>query len=171
MSNSDERRLLGTLTSHDGRSVVRMEDRFDTDIDDTWSAMTDPKRLARWLGEVEGDLQVGGTYRFHFTASGAEGTGRVEECEPPHRFLLHHGIERQDQHVIEATLTADGDQTVVVIEERGMPLSHLAAYGAGIQIHVEDLGAHLAGRELDGDSDARWSELEPLYRPLADQVR
>src|SRR3984957_17271575 len=76
-------RILGTLRSADGKGVVRMEDRFDTDIDDLWSALIDPARLARWLGTVEGDLQVGGEYRYHFFASGSEGTGRVEECEPP----------------------------------------------------------------------------------------
>jgi hypothetical protein len=28
-----------------------------------------------------------------------------------------------------------------------MPLDHLAGYGSGWQVHVEDLAAHLAGRE------------------------
>ena len=37
-------RLLGTLRSADGKGVVRMEDRYDTDIDDLWSAITDPAR-------------------------------------------------------------------------------------------------------------------------------
>ena len=52
-------RILGSLGSADGKGVVRMEDRFDTDIDDVWSALTDPSRLARWYGEVEGDLRLG----------------------------------------------------------------------------------------------------------------
>jgi hypothetical protein len=66
--------------------------------------------------------------------------------------------------VIEVTLTADGDETVLVLEERGMPLDLLTAYGAGIQIHVEDLAAYLAGRDRV-DAQARWTELEPLYAP------
>jgi uncharacterized protein YndB with AHSA1/START domain len=70
-------RILGSLRSADGKGVVRMEDRFDTDIDDVWSALTDPLRLARWIGAVEGDLRLGGEYRFRFFASGSEGTGRV----------------------------------------------------------------------------------------------
>jgi len=45
----------------------------------------------------------------------------------------------------------------------------LAAYGAGIQVHVEDLAAHVAGRERC-DSDARWDELEPAYEDLAAKV-
>src|SRR5512132_230761 len=81
-------RILGSLRSADGKGIVRMEDRYDTDIDDLWSALTDPGRLARWIGEVEGDLRLGGDFRAHFFASGWEGTGRVEACEPPQRLLL-----------------------------------------------------------------------------------
>ena len=53
--------------AHSGwQGAVRMEDRFDTDIDDLWSALTDPSRLARWLGEFEGDLRLGGEFRARF---------------------------------------------------------------------------------------------------------
>ena len=158
-------RLLGTLSAEDGKGVVRMQDRFDTDIDDTWSALTDPERLARWLGTIEGDLRVGGEYRYLFAASGAEGIGRIETCEPPRRLRVNQTAEQAEAHIIDVTLTADGDQTILVLEERGMPAHLLAAYGAGIQVHVEDLGAHLAGRDRC-DAEARWGELEPLYEEL-----
>jgi hypothetical protein len=39
-------RILSSLRSPDGKGVVRMQDRYDTDIDDLWSALTDPRRLA-----------------------------------------------------------------------------------------------------------------------------
>jgi uncharacterized protein YndB with AHSA1/START domain len=163
-------RILGSLRTADGKGVVRIEDRFDTDIDDLWSALTDPRRLARWMGEVEGDLRLGGEFRARFFASGWEGTGRVEACEPPRRLLLLTMQPSQPgEHVIEVTLAADGDQTILVWEERGMPLDQLAAYGAGIQVHVEDLAAHLAGRERC-DAGVRWGELIPAYRDLAANV-
>jgi hypothetical protein len=50
-----------------------------------------------------------------------------------------------------------------------MPLDQLAAYGAGVQVHVEDLAAHLAGRER-GDAAERWGELLPAYQVLAPSV-
>ncbi len=159
-------RTLGTLRAADGKGVVRLEDRFDTDIHDLWSALTDPGRLARWLGEVEGDLRQGGEFRAHYFASGWEGTCHVELCEPPQRLLLLTSSPDEPDGVIEATLTADGDHTILVIEDRGLPLDQIAAYGAGDQVHVEDLAAYLAGCE-PCDARARWQELQPAYRQLA----
>ena len=169
-------RILGSLRSADGKGVVRMEDRFDTDINDLWSAITDPGRLARWWGGVEGDLRPGGEFRVYIEANDIESTGRVEACEPPRRLLVTtretdesyrkgQGVPPFDAS-LEATLTADGDQTILVVEERGMPVDQLAGYGAGIQVHVEDLAAHLVGHDRC-DAQSRWSELVPAYRDLA----
>ena len=41
-------RLLGTLGTAAGKGVVRVQDRFDADIETVWSALTDPSRLASW---------------------------------------------------------------------------------------------------------------------------
>ena len=91
----------------------------------------------------------------------------MEACEPPRRLLVRTVDKRtSDEQFIEATLTADGDGTIFVWEERGMPLRLLAPYGAGIQAQVEDLGAYLAGRE-GSDFGTRWSELHPSYEELA----
>jgi uncharacterized protein YndB with AHSA1/START domain len=180
--NGDARpgtRILGSLRSADGAGVVRMEDRFDTDIDDMWSALTDPLRLARWYGQVEGDLRPGGEFRLHVESSDIHAAGRVEACEPPRRLLVTtretdesyrrgNGAPPFDE-VIEATLTADGGQTILVIEVRGVPLDKIAFYGAGWQIHAETLAAYLAGRER-GDSETRWNELVPPYQDLAANV-
>jgi uncharacterized protein YndB with AHSA1/START domain len=172
-------RILGSLRSADGVAVVRIEDRYDTDIDDLWEAITDPDRLARWHGQVEGDLRPGGEFRVYIEADDIESIGRVEACEPPRRLLVTRRETdesyRQGQGVppfdatLEATLTPDGDQTILVIEVQGMPLDKIAFYGAGWQIHAENLAALIAGRERD-DTEARWGELVPLYQDLAANV-
>src|SRR5690242_15744803 len=172
-------RILGSLRAADGVGVVRIEDRYDTAIDDLWSALTDPDRLARWYGQVEGDLRLGGEFRVYLAADDIESIGRVEACEPPQRLLVTsretdesyrkgQGVPPFDA-AIEATLTADGDQTILVIEVRGMPLDKIAFYGAGWQIHAENLAAYLAGRER-GDTEARWGELVPHYQNLAANI-
>ena len=159
-------RILGSLGSAGGKGVVRMEDRFDTDIDDLWSALTDPERLASWVGKITGDLRPGGEFHGSLT-SGWEGVSRVEECQAPWRLLLTMDLDAPGE--IEVMLTADGDQTNVVIEQREVSLDYLAAFGAGMQVHAEDLGAHLAGRDRC-DIKARWDELIPSYKDLASKI-
>jgi uncharacterized protein YndB with AHSA1/START domain len=168
-------RVLGSLRSADGTGVVRIEDRYDTEIDDLWTALTDPRRLARWYGEVDGDFQLGGQFNVHLEAAGIRAVGRVEVCEPPRRLqVVTRETDESAQlggalpfdQTIEATLTADGGQTILVIEIHGLPLGKVASYGAGWQIHAENLATYLAGRE-PGDTGARWAELVPPYQELA----
>jgi uncharacterized protein YndB with AHSA1/START domain len=160
---------LGSLHSVDGEGVVRMEDRLATGIDDLWGALTDPDRLAHWYGEVEGELSPGGEFRARIALGGPR-IGQVAACEPRQRLLLTmRDPEPQpgqpEQTVIEAQLSAEGAQTRLVWEERGMPVNLLPAYGAGIQIHVEHLADYINGRELR-NVEARWNELFPAYEAL-----
>jgi uncharacterized protein YndB with AHSA1/START domain len=178
-STNPATRILGSLRSADGKGVVRIEDHYDTDIDDLWSAITDPGRITRWYGRVEGELRPGGQFRLHVHDVDSDHAGRVEECEPPHRLRVTtretdesyqrgQGVPPYDE-ILEATLTADGDQTILVIEVRGMPLDAVAYYGAGWQIHAENLADCLAGRDR-GDTEARWGELVPPYQDLAASI-
>lgn len=164
-----ETSVLGSLHSDVGAGIVRMDDCFDTGIDDLWGALTNPDRLAHWFGEVEGELSPGGEFRVRIALAG-ERTGRVEACEPPQRLLLTMRDPdpqpgQPGQTVIEAQLIAEGAQTRLVWEERGMPVNLLPAYGAGIQIHVEHLADYISGRDLR-DVEARWNELLPAYEAL-----
>jgi uncharacterized protein YndB with AHSA1/START domain len=174
-------RVLGSLRSAGGAGVVRIEDRYDTDVDDLWSAVTEPERLARWWGRVEGDLRPGGAFRLFVESAGLHGTGRVEACEPPRRFRVTTRESDESwaagspdapppfDSVIDVALTPAGDQTILVIEVSGLPLDRIAAYGAGWQIHAENLAASLAGHER-GAGEARWAALVPAYRELAAHV-
>ena len=176
MTDTTHIRILGSLGSADGTGVVRIEDRYDTDIDDLWEALTDPGRVARWYGEVEGDLRAGGQFRTYNAANDIEAMGRVEACVPPRRLRLTsketdesyrrgQGVPPFDA-TIEATLTAEGDQTILVIEVGGMPLDKVAFYGAGWQIHAENLARYLDGKDA-ADAEPRWNQLVPLYQNLA----
>jgi uncharacterized protein YndB with AHSA1/START domain len=169
-------RVIGALSASDGKGVVRIEERYDTTIDDLWSAVVDPDRLARWYGRVEGDLRPGGVFRTHIDPADLDGTGRVEACEPPRRLLVTtretdeswqrgHGPAPFDQ-TVEATLTTDGDHTLLVIEIRGLPLDRVASFGAGWQIHAENLAVHVSGGE-PVEVGARWGALLADYQDLA----
>jgi uncharacterized protein YndB with AHSA1/START domain len=158
--------LVGTLRrTEDGKGAVRMDDLYDTDIDDLWSALTDPRRLARWIADVHGDLRLGGQIHARFT-SAWDGPGRIDVCEVPHRLVVTLSPGTSDETVIDATLASEGDKTRLVIEERGIPVDELAYHGAGWQAHAEDLTAHVHGREA-GDWHARWTTLTPTCQDLA----
>ena len=153
-STRGDTRPLGTVRRlEDGKGAVRMEVLCDTDIEDLWSALTEPHRLARWLAEVDGDLRPGGQIHARFT-SAWEGPGRIDTCQAPHRLAVTLAPDTDDQTVIEATLATEDDgtraRTRLVIEERGLPIDGLAYHGAGWQAHVEDLSAHLHGEFVRG---------------------
>ncbi len=160
--------VIGSLRLVDGKAVVRMEDRFATDAGDLWSALTDPGRLARWIAQVDGDLRVGGEIHAVFT-SGWEGPGRIEVCEPPSKLLLRMSPGEEDETEIEARVFPEGSMTRLVVEERGLPLGEAAAHGGGWQAHIEDLAAHIAGRQ-PSDWRARWAEVTPAYQDQQAQL-
>jgi uncharacterized protein YndB with AHSA1/START domain len=158
--------LLGRLYAENGHGALHMESRVAATVGDVWSAITDPELLNRWYGVVEGDLRPGGEYSARVHASGWEGTGRIETCEPSRRFVTRAAEPGGPEIRTEITLIADGDATLLVLERQGLPLKWIAAFGAGTQIHVEDLAACLAGGERC-DSDARMDELMAAYAQVA----
>jgi uncharacterized protein YndB with AHSA1/START domain len=168
---------IATMRALDGtRGVVRVEDVYDTDIGDLWQACTTPERLARWIARVEGDLRVGSTVRLVFTSSWA-GEARVEVCDAPHHLLLTTEPGTEDEGQMEAWLTVEGSATRLVVEERGLPRTHLPFHASGWQAHLEDLGRSL---ESDGpvhpegwspEAGApgwkrRWEELTPAFQEM-----
>jgi len=156
--------VLGSMRRLDEtRGAVRVEDVYDTDIADLWSAITEPHRLVRWIAAVEGDLKVGGIVQTRFTSTW-EGPGRIDICNAPNHLVVTMEPGTDDEAVIEAVLTAEGERTRLVVEERGLPLDVLYKHGAGWQAHVEDLGRYLAGGESTWM--ARWEELTPSYQSL-----
>jgi uncharacterized protein YndB with AHSA1/START domain len=168
-------KILGTMRALDEtRGAVRVEDVYDTDIDDLWAACTTPERLARWIAEVSGALHEGGMIHAVFTSTWS-GPARIEACDAPHHLLLTTEPGTADECQLEAWLTSVGSQTKLVVEERGLPVDSLHFYGAGWQAHLEDLGRSLAndGPAHDGGWSAeapapgwhaRWTQLTPAYR-------
>ena len=158
--------IVGSLRRlDDGKGAVRMEDLYDTDIADLWSALTDPRRLSRWVATVEGDLRPGGTVHALFT-SGWEGPGQIAICQAPDHLAVTMEPGTPDETVIEATLTTEQGRTRLVIEERGIPVDALFVHGAGWQAHVEDLAAYLSGAET-ADWATRVTELRSTYLDIA----
>jgi hypothetical protein len=50
--------------------------------DNVWSALTDPPRLARWYGEVEGDLRAGGEFGIRVLPADGKAPGGWKRASP-----------------------------------------------------------------------------------------
>lgn len=168
-------RIIGTVRAIDEtRGAVRVEDVYDTDIEDLWQACTDPERLARWIAVVTGEPAPGATVRAVFTSTWS-GSVRIDACEAPRHLLLTMEAGTEDESQVEAWLTAEEAGTRLVVEERGLPVGSLPYYGSGWQAHLEDLERSLASDgpvHEDGWSPERaaahwrrrWTELTPAYQ-------
>lgn len=156
-------RILGSLREQDGAGVVHVEDVYDTDIHDLWSAITEPDRLARWIATVDGD-PGSGDFGIEFTSTWS-GFGRVDVCDAPRHLVVTTWSDEDAPGVIEARLIEEADGTRLIIEETGLPLDVYHAHGAGWQAHIEDLAHYLAG-EPASDWSERWTELSPAYRAM-----
>ena len=131
-------RMTGTMRALDEtRGAVRVEDVYDTDIDDLWAACTTPERLARWIAKVSGGLHEGETIHAVFTSTWS-GEVRIDSCEAPHHLLLTTEPGTDDEGQLEAWLAPVGSQTKLVVEERGLPIGSMHFHGAGWQVHLED---------------------------------
>lgn len=165
-STGEEPRILGSLHVADGLGLVRIETTVERSPGAVWAALTEPARLADWLGEATGELREGGEYRGRWRVSGWDGVGRIRVCEPPRRLVLaSREVDAAEDNRTEITITPTGAGSAIVVEEQGMPLEQVAAYGAGTQVHVEDLTAHLDGRPERHTSE-RWGALYPAYQAL-----
>src|SRR5438874_117477 len=101
--------MHGTFETIDERPALRFERHISHPIEAVWVAITEPARLAKWFPcEVEVDLRMGGTMKFHFPEMTLPDTasamlGEVTELEPPRRFAflwgqdhLHFALEPSD---------------------------------------------------------------------------
>lgn len=93
-----------------GRSVL-LRRSYDSPIADVWSACTSRDRLARWFGQVDGDLQLGGSFQVKDNAG-----GEIIACEEPRllkvTWVLGPGMATE----VEVRLSADGDGTTLELE-------------------------------------------------------
>jgi uncharacterized protein YndB with AHSA1/START domain len=87
---------------------VLMRRSYGAEIEDVWSAVTDPERMRRWFLPVSGDLRVGGTFQLEGNAG-----GEILTCEPPTLLRVTFGGPTS---VVELRLTPNGDETLLELE-------------------------------------------------------
>lgn len=138
----------------EGRSLL-LRHTYDAAVEDVWDACTDPDRLARWLGQVDGDLRPGGTFQIKDNAGGA-----IVRCEAPHLLKVTWSFGGGPDTEVEVRLAADGDGTVLELvhaSPAGFVDEMVRTYGPGGTIGIGGgwditllgLDLHLRGADLD----------------------
>lgn len=149
-------------TGPDGdRGSVRFERKFAASPSNVWSALTEPDRLARWLGDVTGDARVGGRYGLDF-GDGDEASGEIVDCDEPSRLALTWEFPGEGTTKLEAVLTAVDGGTLLTLTHTHLQLGDLVQYGAGWHTFLDHLDAVLTGGEPSGWY-SRYDELRPRY--------
>jgi len=130
---------------------VLLRRSYDAEIDDVWSALTDPERVRRWFLPLTGDLRVGGTFNLEGNAG-----GDVLDCEAPRLLRVTFGGPTS---IVELRLTSDAERdsgTSTVLElDHSVPLA-MSGSGAGALYvgpgwdgAVMGLGLFLAGEPIE----------------------
>jgi uncharacterized protein YndB with AHSA1/START domain len=118
-----QRTVRRTAREDGGENVTVLARRtYAADVDDTWSALTDPSRIARWFMPIKGDLRVGGRFQVEGNAE-----GEILECDPPRRLRVTYGGETS---LVEVRLSPDGDRATTLELEHTVPIE-MAQSGAG----------------------------------------
>ena len=82
--------IWGTLTRADAGVDITLRHVYRTSVADLWSAVTEPDRLARWLGRVTGDLHEQGSYTLVFEEDddSQRASGVVLRCDAPRELVV-----------------------------------------------------------------------------------
>jgi uncharacterized protein YndB with AHSA1/START domain len=148
--------LAGEKVRTERGLALRYEREYRAGIDEVWSALTDPERTHRWLGELR---MSGDTGRL---VQGDEDEGeyaelRVVGCEPPYRIEVDWTFPGAALTHVLVTLAGAGAGRTLVVLLHTFPAvtdpADLAGYGCGWQHYVDSLAAHLASTELPAWAD------------------
>jgi uncharacterized protein YndB with AHSA1/START domain len=130
-----------TLSTADGRSVLRMERRLRRPPQEVWPALVEPERLATWFpSEATIEQRVGGKVVFGFG-----GDGTVTDLDPPRLIAFTWETDH-----LRFELTPDGDGTLLVLVHTFDDRAGAASFASGWDGCLDALD----GRP-EGDHEAR----------------
>jgi uncharacterized protein YndB with AHSA1/START domain len=152
---------LGTFERHGDNVDLRYERHYKRPIATVWAGLTEPARLADWIGQALVEPHVGGRYEL-FIDRKRPMTGRILTWQPP--TLLEFTWDTGDglASVVRCELTPDGDGTRLVFHHLGVGFTWIGLVLPGWHVHLERLGNPVAG-EAQVVSMQFWREMQSIY--------
>ena len=157
---------LGTYTRRaDGKLEIRFERTYPRPVDTVWKALTEPERLADWMGVSYVEPYVGGRFDT-IQDSAAPSSGKVIAWEPPKVLEFSWSNKDAPESVIRYELTPDGNTgTRMVFTQKGVLPGRSALMMPGWQWLFDRLANVLEDKAgtLSGKS---WGEWQQVYLPM-----
>lgn len=153
-----------TLTTADGRSVLRVERRLRRPPQEVWPALVEPERLAAWFPSgATIEPRVGGTVVFGFG-----GDGTVTDLDPPRLIAFTWETDH-----LRFELAPYGDGSLLVLVHTFDDRAGAASFAAGWESCLDVLDG-----VPEGDHESRHEQLlvelgllEPHVAPDGGEVR
>lgn len=146
----------GRVVRDDDGARLELVGAYAHPVGEVWAALTEPDRLARWIGTVTGDPATGAV-ELVMTEEGAAGERvAVVACEPPHRLVVDMGSPDGPWR-LSLVLTARGSATELVLEQRLAEPYDATGIGPGWQYYLDRLGDALDHRP----PTTAWADYHP----------
>ena len=168
MTDDLEARRGAVTTEDDGRLRLEYRRSWPDPIEEVWAALTEPERLARWIGRYEGPRGAGATGTFVMTQEEGDQSGQgitILECEPPRRLVVEWEPSDYGHWRVELDLRAEGDRTVLRFVQHFPAGTDVTDMALGWHWYLDKVGAEIDGGAGPADWDAFVAETGPAYRP------
>jgi len=152
---------LGTVERHGDLVDLHYERRYPRPVETVWAALTDPARLADWVGVARVEPHVGGRYEL-FIDDPRPMTGRILTWQPPRLLEFTWDTGEAPPSMVRCELLADGDGTRLIFTHKGIGFVWIGLVLPGWHIHLERMTSLMSGRALPLDRK-RWRELQAIY--------
>ncbi|SDC19842.1 Uncharacterized conserved protein YndB, AHSA1/START domain [Geodermatophilus telluris] len=154
----------GVVTEEpDGRLRLEFRRAWGQGPDEVWAALTEPGRLARWIGSYDGERAPGGSGTFTMTheAEPAAEALRIVECDPPRRLV----VEWPDQEGwrVEVAVTVESGRSTLHLVQRFAAGTDVTDVALGWHWYLDKLDAEVGGRPAPAGWDAFLAETGPAY--------
>lgn len=154
---------LGQVLRDDQGVRLEFVRTYDDSVEDVWSALTQPDRVARWLGTISGDPQTGTvdlTMSEDESATPAPVT--ILECEPPTRLVVDAPSPDGVWRLSVALHEKDGGTCLVFVQRLSEPYD-ASSIGPGWHYYLDRMGAVIAGDDFLDNWDDYYPSLHDAY--------
>jgi uncharacterized protein YndB with AHSA1/START domain len=166
MTEIEETRRGVVTRLDDGRQRLEFRRSWPDPIDDVWAALTEPDRLARWIGVYEGERGAGGRGTFAMTQEEGEHEGSpttILECDAPRRLVIEWEQEGAENWRVALDLTTEGGRTVLRFVQVFGADADVVDYALGWHWYLDKFGAELAGAPGPGGWETFLAATGPSY--------